>query len=158
MSSQTLEPTHDGNYKLRLPPDKRSFLAEMAPHMREVFASGDDPALDRLLPVAYPDDPDRQTEYRLLIHDELMESHLGALAVLEETAGADQLNEDQVVAWLKAINQVRLVMGSRLDVSEEGDERPTSVDDPRLPGFDIYDFLSALQEDILEAMAGSADD
>ena len=84
-------------------PTNGSCCARSAPQLREVLVRqataiehGADPAVDRLFPVAYPDDEERQTEYRLLAHDQLLESHLGALAVLEETADADRLDEDQL--------------------------------------------------------------
>ena len=151
--------TRGGDYKLSLAAEERALLAGLAPRMREVLADGDDPVVERLLPVAYPDDPDRQTEYRLLVQDELIESHKGALEVLEETADADRLDEEQLLAWMRAINQVRLVMGERLSVTEDGSERPTSPDDPRVPGYAIYDYLSGLQDDIVgELAAGDQDD
>lgn len=122
--------------------------------MREVLADPDDPVLERLLPVAYPEDADRQTEYRLLVQDELMQSHVGALAVLEETAGAETLTEDQVLAWMRAINQVRLVMAERLSVTADGIERPASEDDPRMPGFAVYHYLTELQGEIIDELSG----
>ena len=126
-----------GGFDLRLPADERDLLRSVGPQLREVLVDrataieqGDDPAVDRLFPVAYPDDEERQAEFRLLAHDQLLESHLGALAVLEETADADRLDEDQLLAWMRAINHVRLVLGIRLEVTEDGDERPSSRSRP----------------------------
>ena len=120
--------------------------------MRELVSS-DDPSLSRLFPVAYPDDEDRQTEYRLLVHDELRSSHLDALAALEEHAGAERLEEPQLLAWMRALNEVRLVLGTRLDVTEEGDERPLDDTDPRWEAFAVYDYLTHLQAEIVEALS-----
>ncbi|MDQ6927484.1 MAG: DUF2017 domain-containing protein [Actinomycetota bacterium] len=153
MTSRPVRRTRDGFYKLSLSDDERALLADLAPQMRAVLADSEDPVVERLLPVAYPEDADRQTEYRLLVQDELMESHIRALAVLEETAKAERLDEEQLLAWMRAINQVRLVMGGRLEVTEDGSERPTSPDDHRLPGFAVYDYLSALQDDIISALS-----
>jgi hypothetical protein len=122
--------------------------------MRELLADPDDVAVGRLFPDAYPEDPERQAEYRLLAHTELLDSHLAALAVLEESADAVHLNEEQAYAWMRAINDVRLVLGVRLDVTEEGTERPTDRDDPRVPAFAAYDYLSHLQGELVEALAG----
>jgi bisphosphoglycerate-dependent phosphoglycerate mutase len=151
--SRPLQRTSDGHYQLSLDEDERALLARLAPLMREVLADPDDPVLERLMPVAYPEDVDRQTEYRLLVQNELMESHVGALRVLEETAEADQLNEEQVLAWMRAINQVRLVMAERLAITEDVNERPTSPEDPRLPGFAIYAYLTDLQDDIVDELS-----
>ena len=150
-----------GGFDLRIPADERELLRSVGPQLRDLLVreaasaqEGADSAVSRLFPVAYPDDEDRQTEYRLLVHDELLSSHLGALAVLEETADSDHLDEDQLMAWMKALNHVRLVLGTRLEVTEEGDERPLSPRDPRTPAFAVYDYLTYLQGEIIEALSG----
>ena len=139
-------------FEIRLSEPERGLLRTLAPEMRELLAS-DDPVLERLYPVAYPDDEDRETEYRLLVRDELRSSHEGALAALEESADAERLDEEQLLAWMRAVNEVRLVIGTRLDVTEEGLERPTDPDDPRGPAFAVYDYLSWLQATIVEALS-----
>jgi hypothetical protein len=153
--------TRNGAFELRIPPDERELLRSVGPQLRAVLVRqataiehGADPAVDRLFPVAYPDDEERQTEFRLLAHDQLLESHLGALAVLEETADADRLDEDQLNAWMRALNHVRLVLGTRLDITEDGDERPLSPRDPRAGAFAVYDYLTYLQGEIIEALSG----
>ena len=161
MIGRRVKRSRRGGFELRIPPQERELLRSLGPELRELLVHqaataqpGDDPALDRLFPVAYPTDDDRQTEYRLLVHDELLSSHLGALAVLEETAGADRLDEDQLLAWMRALNEVRLVLGTRLEITEERDERPVDRDDPRTTAFAIYDYLTYLQGEIIEALSG----
>ena len=151
----------DGAFDLRIPADERELLRSIGPSLREILVDratsiepGEDEAVDRLFPAAYPDDDERQAEYRLLAHDQLLESHLGALAVLEETVDADRLDEDQLLAWMRAINHVRLVLGVRLEITEDRDEWPRSRRDPRAPAFAVYDYLTYLQGDIIEALSG----
>jgi hypothetical protein len=141
-----------GHFEIRLPDSERVLLRSLAPQMRELLGS-DDPVLQRLYPVAYPDDEDRETEYRLLVRDELRSSHEAALTALEESADAERLDEEQLLAWMRAVNEVRLVLGTRLDVTEEGDERPTEADDPRVTAFAVYDYLTWLQGTIVEALS-----
>ena len=152
MTNRPIKRHRKGYYEVRLPPTDREFLRTLAREMRELVSS-EDPSLARLFPVAYPEDEDRQTEYRLLVHDELRSSHLGALAALEEHAGAERLEEPQLMAWMRALNEVRLVLGTRLDVSEEGDERPVDDTDPRWEAFAVYDYLTHLQAEIVEALS-----
>ena len=135
-------------------------LRSVGPSLREVLVDratalqpGEDEAVDRLFPAAYPDDEERQAEFRLLAHDQLLESHLGALAVLEETADADHLDEDQLLAWMRALNNIRLVLGVRLGVTEDRDEWPDSLDDPRAPAFAMYQYLTYLQGEIIEELS-----
>lgn len=143
-----------------MPDDERDILRSVGPSLRAVLVDlgttiepGEDAAVDRLFPAAYPDDDERQAEFRLLAHDQLLESHLGSLAVLEETAGADHLDDDQMQAWMRALNHIRLVLGVRLGVTEEGDERPRSRRDPRAPAFAVYDYLTYLQGEIIEVLS-----
>jgi len=143
-----------GGIEVRLPEHEREFLQSLAPEMRELLQSPEDPAVSRLFPEAYPEDPERQAFYRLLAGGELLESHLAALQTLEESAEAEVLDEDQAYAWMRAINEVRLVLGTRLDVTEEGTERPADRTDPRIPAFAAYDYLSSLQGELVEALAG----
>ena len=161
MTSRRVKRRRGGGFDLRIPPEERDLLRSLGPQMREVLTQQaaltqqGDPAVDRLFPVAYPDDQDRQTEYRLLVHDELLSSHLAALTVLEETAGAERLDEDQLSAWMRAVNEVRLVLGTRLDVTQEGDERPTDESDPRAATFAVYDYLTYLQGEIIDVLSES---
>jgi hypothetical protein len=158
MTGRRVRRARRGGFELRIPADERELLRSLGPQMRVVLTrpatsvEEADPAVERLFPVAYPDDEDRQTEYRLLVHDELLSSHLAALAVLEQTADAERLDEDQLTAWMRAVNEVRLVLGTRLGVTEEGDERPVDPGDPRAPAFGVYDYLTYLQGEIIEAL------
>ena len=142
-----------GGVELRLPEGERAFLRSLAPQMREMLETPDDPAVARLFPQAYTEDEQREAEYQLLAHSELMESHLAALATLEASADAERLDREQADAWMRALNEVRLVLGTRLDVTEEGHERPTTTDDPRAPVFAAYDYLSMLQSELIDALA-----
>jgi len=159
MTRRRVKRARNGTFELRIPADERELLRSLGPQMRAVLTQeGDaDAAVERLFPVAYPTDEDRQTEYRLLVHDELLESHLGALTVLEETADADRLDQDQLSAWMRAVNEVRLVLGTRLGVTEEGDERPLDLRDPRAPAYAVYDYLTYLQGEIIEALSAAHD-
>jgi Domain of unknown function (DUF2017) len=151
----------DGGFDLRIPADERDILRSVGPRLREVLVDratsiepGEDEAVDRLFPEAYPDDEELQAEFRLLAHDQLLESHLGALAVLEETVDADRLDEEQLLAWMRALNHVRLVLGVRLEVTEDRDDWPRSPRDPRAAAFAVYDYLTYLQGEIIEALSG----
>ena len=151
-----------GGFKLRIPAEERDILRSVGPRLREVLVDratsiepGEDEAIDRLFPEAYPDDEERQAEFRLLAHDQLLESHLGALAVLEDTVDADRLDEEQLLAWMRALNHVRLVLGVRLEITEDRDEWPRSARDPRAAAFAVYDYLTYLQGEIIEALASA---
>ena len=152
--SPRIERTRRG-FRLRLPPAERAVLATLPRQLREVL-SGDDPAAARLFPPGYPDDPEAEEEYRRMVRDDLVAGRVGALEVMEATIEADRLTEDQLVAWLGALNDLRLILGTRLEVTEELYERPVAPDDPRAPAFALY-HLSWLEEQAVEALAAGID-
>jgi hypothetical protein len=111
-----------------------------------------DPAVRRLFPPAYADDAGRDAEYQELVHDDLLAARLAALDVVAATVDAGNLDEEQLLAWMGAVNDLRLVLGTRLDVSEE-----TSLDvdpsDPDAGALAVYQYLSFLLESIVEALS-----
>ncbi|MGH9155556.1 MAG: DUF2017 family protein [Acidimicrobiales bacterium] len=156
--SNGVRPRRNGRYEIRIGKAERELLRSLVVQMRALLeerADPDDAVIGRLFPVAYPDerDEDRQTEYRLLVHDELRSSLRTALGVLEKSLSTKSLDESRMVSSMRAINSLRLVLGAKLGVTEEGDERPTTDDDPRTGVFAVYDFLTWLQGEMLEALA-----
>jgi hypothetical protein len=145
--------TRHGDFELRLPPEERSLLRELAPQLRGLLDSDlTDPSLRRLFPTAYPEDPERDREFRDLVGDELLERRRAALDMLLATVDATKLSEDELSAWMSAINDLRLVLGTRLDVSEDMDPMP-DPDDPDAPLLVLYGYLGYLLESIVDALS-----
>jgi hypothetical protein len=143
-----LEGTEDGGVLLRLSPEERALLVGLATELRSQLDAGtDDASFKRLFPPAYEDDQDEQA-YRELAGDELLNGRRRALELLAETARADRLSAEEADAWLRALNDLRLVLGTRLDV-EEG----TLLDDPQTPELAVYGYLSWLQEQLVAALS-----
>jgi hypothetical protein len=148
--------TRHGDFEIRLSAEERDILRSLPAQVREALETGDraDPAIARLNPTAYPDNADLDDEYQLLMGEDLNEGRLKALQAFEDSVDADRLEEEQALAWLRAVNDTRLLLGTRLDVSEDPAERRVPPDDPRAPVLALYDYLSVLQEDLVEALDG----
>jgi hypothetical protein len=145
-----------GGFDLRLPESERQLVTSLVGQLRLVLTGDDvaaDPGMRRLFPSAYADDAARDAEYREMVHDDLLAARLGALDVVEATVGASNVDEAQLLAWMGAINDLRLVLGTRLDVSEETafDADP---EDPDAPALAVYQYLSFLLESIVDALSG----
>lgn len=118
----------------------------------------EDPALARLFPDAYLDDPDAAAEFRRFTERSLRDTKLAhartALETLKRSGEKVTLSSDEAGAWLGALNDVRLALGTRLGVTEEGMEELASLpdEDPRAPTFHIYDWLTYLQETLVRAV------
>lgn len=150
----------DGAFDVRLRGWERDLLSSLVPQLREMLTAGSgggaggagvDPILKRLFPTAYVDDAALDAEYQSLVRDDLLEGHLAALDLVEETLDADVVTEEQLLAWMGAVNDLRLVLGTRLDVSEDMDE--IDPDDPDASLFAAYSYLGWLLENIVAALA-----
>ena len=143
-----LERTPDGGVLLRLSPEERSLLAMLAAELRQQLSGeASDPSFQRLFPPAYEDEEDERA-YRDLAGDDLLNGRRVALELLEATAESDRLTAEEADAWLRALNDLRLVLGTRLDVQEG-----TLLDEPRTPELAIYGYLSWLQEQLVAALS-----
>ena len=150
--ARRIQRTRDGEFRIRLSSDERALLRALTGQLRELLGT-DDPSLRRLTPPGYADDPKLEAEYRELVGDDLAAQRLRALDVMESTADADRLGEEELAAWLGAVNDLRLVLGTRLDVTEDLYTDGIAEDDPRAPSLGVYVYLGWLEEQIVEALA-----
>lgn len=129
-------------------------LRTLPAQLRAILGS-DDPALFRLYPPAYAVDPELNAEYEAMVREDLTARRLTALRVMEETIDAERLDEEQLTAWLGALNDLRLVMGTRLDVTEE--MAPIAPDHPNAQAYALYAYLTLLEEQVVGALAATVD-
>jgi hypothetical protein len=117
-----------------------------------------DPVVARLLPDAYRDDPEKAVEFRKYTESSLREAKKYFAQTLLETlppsGGKVRLNGDQARDWLRALNDIRLMFGVRLEVTEDFEEQLAALDpkDPRAAAFEVYGWLGAVQESLVRAL------
>ncbi len=111
-----------------------------------------DPAVARLFPPALPDDVLGNLEYEQHHGNELLLAKLEAIDTVERTLDRDELNEDDLLAWLGSLNSIRLVVGTRLGVTEESTGADFSDDAERSEMFSLYGYLTWLEGWIIEAL------
>ena len=118
----------------------------------------EDPVLARLLPDGYRDDPAAAGEFRKYTEPALRSAkHQAAqemLDTLPDAGGRIKLTQDQALSWLKALNDIRLALGVRLGVTEEFEEQWGALkpDDPQWTAFEVYAWLGAVQESLVQAL------
>lgn len=116
----------------------------------------DSPSLTRLFPTAYPDDAEKDAGYQILARDQLIEGRRQAIETMTRTADAPVLTFEEISAWMGICNDLRLVLGTQLEISEDDTERlPES--DPMAPTMDLYRILGYVVSDIVEALSGALD-
>jgi Domain of unknown function (DUF2017) len=140
----------------------RQCVAELAALLAD-HPDPDDPAVERLFPDVYPEDPAEAAEFRRFTEADLKAAKLDSaktvLSDLLESGGEIRLAEEQADVWLRALNDVRLALGTRLGVEDETDieaeldaavgRNPTS---PRVGQLSVYAYLTYLQESLVGAL------
>jgi len=118
----------------------------------------DDPVLARLLPDAYQDDSEAAGEFRKYTESSLREAKKyfaqTLLDTLPPSGGRVRLTGDQARDWMRALNDVRLMFGVRLEVTEDFEEQLAALapDDPKVAAFEVYGWLGAVQESLVRAL------
>ena len=129
-----------GGVELRLSRDERSLLAGLVEELRALLdGAPGDPSLRRLFPPAYDEEEDERA-YRDLMGGELLGGRRSALDVVAQTLDRERLSTDEADAWLRALNDLRLALGTRLDVKEDTFAEELRRDDPRAPALAVYGY------------------
>lgn len=136
---------------------------------RDIIQAPPDPALERLLPSAHRDDPALAAEFRRLTEHGLRErkaanlsTAISALQVRDGRKSSDdkvRLDQEQAQAMVVALTDVRLLLGERLGLRTDEDAagledrlEAASEEDPQLHLAACYDFLTWLQESLIQAL------
>lgn len=129
----------------------------------------EDPVLLRLFPNAYRGDDESAAEFRRFTEGQLRDGKSSAAAtiidVLEdaglppEPTGEDitidvELDQETALVWMRSLTDLRLALGTRLEVEEGDEERWYSLpdDDPRAQAHHIYEWLGFLQETLIQSV------
>ncbi len=151
---RSVVPLGDGRYRLKLRSADREIVERLAGELDDGLETND-ADLTRLFPPAYGTDEDRSREYDALARHELIDSRRAALATLREALDHPDVDEDGLATLMRAVNDMRLVLGTRLDVTE--DVRPRlSPRDPAFPDWLAYERLTHLLAQIIGALSSTA--
>jgi hypothetical protein len=155
-------PGRDDTLTVSLAEEEVELLRALPEQLREVFeGADDDPARARLFPRAYldPTAEGEEAEWQALMGPELLRQRLDALELLTETLERAvrkgewwqvDLTPDEVGAWMGVLNDTRLVLGTRLGVTEE--ERDLDPADPDAGAYALYQWLTWVQSDLVDAL------
>lgn len=136
---------------------ERDELAELTGMTTGPSSPPEDRVLARLLPDFHREDEDLSGGMRSLHEPELIAAKDGVAAVVLETCPPDggtvRLSDEQARAWLSALNDVRLALGTTLEITEDmPDELP--ADDPRAEQLPVYHWMTWVQESLVRALSG----
>ena len=150
----------DGTYSVDLTETEQMVLKSLLAQLRtllKVETTGEiteESGVRRLFPTAYPDRDDLEAEYQGMVRDDLLGQRLAAIDLVEETIVLPTLDDDQLATWMRTFNDLRLVLGTRLDVSED-DTGWIDPEDPDAPAQMAYEFLGLLLDSAVVALSGA---
>jgi hypothetical protein len=136
--------------------DERQLVARLLTELSQLLmGESGDPRLKRIFPPAYhlADDAESDAEYQRLMREDLVASRLsGISAVNVALQSPDPVGEETMIAFVQAINGLRLVLGTMLDVIEDHDPDDIDEDDPLVSEHHLYNFLSWLLDWAVQAL------
>jgi Domain of unknown function (DUF2017) len=118
----------------------------------------EDPVLARLLPDAYRDDPEAAGEFRRYTEQGLRSGKVAAAQTVLDTlpagGGHVRLGPEDAQAWLRALNDVRLAIGTVLGITEDYEDEleGASWADPRSAYLEVYHWLGYVQDSLVRAL------
>lgn len=149
-------PNPRGGYDVQLPPEERELLALLPGQMLQALEKLSRPeaitpgSLRRLFPPAYPKDAIAENSYVRLVREDLIEHHREALLVLRDSSEVTHLDDAGMESWLTALTDLRLMLGTSLDVTEN--EFEVAPDHPDYYEWICYVYLSQLQQEVVEVL------
>ncbi len=151
-------PAPDGA-TLVLDETETQLLRQLTAEMRALLTGskvGNGPILDRLFPDTY-EEPDDEAAYREIVGDTLMDEKLHALdtvsAALSDGPTEVTITGEEFETWLACLTDLRLAIGTRLDVDEERMGAEIDPREPNAQALTVLHWLGWLQEGLLRSVA-----
>ena len=152
-----------GELVARLEPAEAGILGLLLDQLEQLLTAdaddvGDDPVLGRLFPDGHRSDPELAADYRELTESSLRGAKADDLAMVRASLPAEggevRLDADQAGAWLRTSNDLRLALGTRLDISEDT-EPPEEVAGEEDQQLAVYYWLTAVQGSLVDALVAA---
>ena len=139
--------------KASFAPAERMYLSDILPLLSGVGENPDDPAAQRLRVPVYLDDKEANEAWWLLMGQELDDARKADRAVFERVMRSDNavvLDDDEANAFLRVLNEARLVLGARMgvEVEEDHDRLPE-------PSRQALDYLGWVLEELTVELSRS---
>ena len=115
-------PLKNGTFKIETPDWQIQIFRGLAQELKNILSDGTSSFTTRLFPVAYQSDKAANEEYIKLTHEDLLQSHLTSLKLIEDISTDKEASEDTLIKIMQGINILRLVVGTRLKIDDEEPE------------------------------------
>lgn len=160
-----LQAINGGRFALTLEVQDRASLVALIAQLRDtLLTTTTADSMRRLFPAAYHQDPEHDAEYQRLMRDELLASRLQSLDTATEmlqrdpSANSIELSAAELEEFMRSINNLRLVIGTMLDIQESEDpfdDEEFEDNDPVGVQRQLYQYLGWLLEWVVIAQSAS---
>lgn len=149
----------NGTIRLSLDDQEAQIMRELVREMNTLLEADlprADAVVARLFPDAF-DDAEESERYRELIGDQLNDAKKAALRTVTESLGDEgkvspALEPNDVEDWLRVLTDIRLAIGTRLDIDDERMARDIDPNDPDAQALALLHWLGYTQELLVEAI------
>ncbi|MDT4937877.1 MAG: hypothetical protein QOG80_1548 [Pseudonocardiales bacterium] len=148
-----------GGVRIRLDTIESQVLAALFTDLADVVESdafdADDPVRKRLYPAGYGADTEASDAFSELTEESLRtERALRARACADDLNGAGDvvLDTDAGERWVQSLNDLRLALGTRLEITDETDSADVGDDHPQAQEWGVYHWLTALQDSLVHRL------
>jgi Domain of unknown function (DUF2017) len=117
-----------------------------------------DPVIARLYPDVRPDDPAWSAGFRDLVRGDLDDGRREQIATVVLTLDARTIDDVEAEAWLHVLNDLRLVLGTRLGVVEDGDDGSFDPEDADAAAKVVYAYTAFLEAQFIDVLAEALPD
>ena len=127
LTQMMITPLKNGAFKVETPDWQLQIFRQLSQELKIVLSERNSYLTTRLFPVAYKGDKTANAEYEQLTHEELLQSHLASLKLIEEITNNAELSETTLIEIMQGINILRLVLGTRLKIDDENSESSSEI-------------------------------
>jgi hypothetical protein len=154
-------PRKGGGFTLTLEPEEAAILLSLPGRLRRVLQDPDftDRVVRRLFPPTYGD-AELEAEHRRLLGEDLTRMKLQALEAFERSLEKKRkrdnrvevtIEESQFDLWLSFVNDMRVLLGTELDIRDDSwHEMALDPDDPRAGDLALLEYLTWLEAALIE--------
>jgi hypothetical protein len=153
-----------GGIDVTLTEPEATILRSIVAQMEQVLvAPEDNPDTRRLFPPAYKDDDEAAAEFARLMTADLVDGKRRAVTsvlatfergAVKRDAWRVTLTPEEAEDWLAVLNDARLTLGTRLDVTEEMYDKEIDPSDPEAPAREVFRYLGYIEEWLVETLMG----